>query len=257
MSERSNPLNVILTVALIAILAMNGFLIYRTFVSPSSQPYALTQNKTSQPLNKELNVIHVSGTGVASAKPNMAVIYLGVRTQADTADKAQTDNSELMNKVLDALKAKGIAESDIETVSYWLTPITTYPNNEAPKIVGYRCQNKIAVTVKDISQTGKIIDEAVQAGANEVDNIQFKISDEKAQDLYEEALKNAISDADNKAEVVSKSLGVNIVGPVEMTVGTGYEPIPTRYEATIKAETPIMPGELKVTVIVQVSYQYQ
>jgi uncharacterized protein YggE len=257
MSEDRNMLNVVLTVALIAILAMNGFLIYRMYATASPQPYTLKLNSASQPLNTELRVIHVSGTGTASAKPNMAVIYLGIKTQTDTADKAQRDNAELMNKVLDALKAQGIPESDIETVSYWLTPLTTYPNGEEPKIVGYRCCNNIAVTVKDVSQTGKIIDVAVQSGVNEVSNIQFKVSDEITQELLEGALENAISDADRKAEVVSESLGVKILGPVEITVGTGYEPIPSRVEATMKAETPIIPGELKVTVNVQVSYQYQ
>jgi uncharacterized protein YggE len=249
--------NVIFAVALLVLLIANAFLIYRSLTY--SQPYALKQDSAVfQQESIKQKIILVSGTGEATAKPSIAVIYLGVRTQAETAEKAQNDNSALMNNVLNTLKRDGITESDIETTSYRLEPVTVYPErDEPPKITGYVCRNNIAVTVGDITKSGRIIDIAVDAGANEVQSIQFKVSDEKAQELYEEALENAIMDADQKASVISESLNVKIIGPLEISVGPSYEPVPAMFEATVKAGTPIMPGELKVTVYVQVSYQYQ
>ncbi len=256
-NEKGQIANVVLVVALLAILAMNGFLIYKSLAPTAPQPYVLKETTSSPQENTKQKIITVSGTGQAAAKPNIAAIYLGVRTQAETATKAQSDNAALMNAVFDALKKNGISDSDIETTSYTLEPLMTYPEKETPRIVGYVCQNNIAVTVKDISRAGETIDIAVEAGANQVNSITFRLSDDKAVELFEQALKNAVADANKKAEAISKSLNVKIVGPLDVSLGAGYAPYPAMFESAVKAGTPIVPGELKVTVSVQVSYQYQ
>jgi uncharacterized protein YggE len=257
MSDK-NRFTTVLTVAVVVLIALNGFILYQSLTLASSQPYLPYQNTMTPQQTTEQKLIMVSGIGVAAGDPDTAVLILGVKTQAETASKAQNDNAVTMNTILEALKNLGILDSEIETTFYSLSPITIYPDrDEAPKIVGYFCRNTIAVTVEDVSKAGHIIDAAVEAGANEVNSIQFKLSDENARNLYEQALENALIDAEKKANVISRSLGVEIIGPIEVSIGPSYQPISSRFESAFAEETPIIPGELKITVTVQVSYLYQ
>ncbi len=252
-----NEFKTVLTVALVVLIAMNGLILYQSLTPDSSQPYLPYQDSTNRQQNTKQKIISVSGIGVAAGEPNTAVLYLGVKTQAETASKAQNDNAVTMNNVLEALKSLGITESEIETTIYTLSPITIYPDRDKPpKIVGYFCRNNIAVMVEDVTKAGQIIDATVKAGANEVNSIQFKLSDEIAHNLYEKALENALIDAEKKADVIGKSLGVKIIGPIEISIGPIYTPTPSRFESALAEETPIIPGELKITVNVQVSYLY-
>ncbi|WP_455367652.1 SIMPL domain-containing protein [[Eubacterium] cellulosolvens] len=257
MNSNSRVLNGVIVVALLALLALNGYLIYQSISAPMP-PYTYTPSPTSSTQEPKQKIIRISGTGEASATPDIAVIYLAVKTQEETAAKAQSENAEIMTAVLAALKQEGIDESHIETLSYSLEPVTTYPDRgEEPRIVGYMCRNSIAVSVNDVSRAGGIVDVAVGAGINEVNSIQFRVSDQKMHELYEQSLKNAVTDADRQAAIMSKSLQVTIIGPVEVSIGPQYVPYATRYEAEYKAGTPIIPGEFKILVDVQVSYLYE
>lgn len=256
MNSNGRVLNRVIVVALLALLALNGYLIYQSISTPT-QPHPYTASPTSSTQEPEQKIIRISGTGEASARPDIAVIYLGVKTQEETATSAQSENARIMTTVLAALKQEGIDESQIETISYSLEPVTTYPDREEPKIVGYTCRNSIAVSVNDVSRAGGIVDIAVGAGVNEVNSIHFRLSDQKMQELYEQALKNAVTDAGRQAAIMSESLQVTIVGPIEVSIGPQYLPYPTRYEAEYNAATPIIPGEFKILVDVQVSYLYE
>ncbi|MEM4246669.1 MAG: SIMPL domain-containing protein, partial [Candidatus Bathyarchaeia archaeon] len=170
MNGRIRVLDAVIVVALLSLLALNGFMVYRS-LQLSAQPYALGRPLLYQAQDSKQKVIYVTGTGKASARPDIAVIYLAVKTQAEAASKAQSDNAATMSSVLEALKGSGVAESDLETTSYTLEPIMTYPENGTPRIVGYLCRNSIAVTVRDVGKAGAVIDAAVGAGANEVGSI--------------------------------------------------------------------------------------
>ncbi|WP_455367599.1 SIMPL domain-containing protein [[Eubacterium] cellulosolvens] len=257
MNSERRILNVVIVFVLLTLVVLNGYLIYQSNIAPT-QPYIYTGQPTSSTQEPKQNIIRVSGTGEVSTRPDISVIYLAVKTQEATAAQAQSENAEIMTVVLAELMQEGVDESHIKTLGYTLEPVITYPDRgETPMIMGYMCRNSIAVSVDDISRTGEIIDTAVAAGVNEVNSIQFRVSDQKTQELYEQALKNAVADADRQAVIVSKSLKVTIVGPIEVSIGPQYVPYPTSYEADFKAGTPIIPGELKISVDVQVSYLYE
>jgi uncharacterized protein YggE len=258
MMNENKVFNIVMVVALLALLGLNGFLIYQSFatVYPHSL-YSQGSDKLSSN-HESQRLIYVSGIGESAGTPDLAVIYVGVKTEGESAKSVQQENADIMNNIIESLTEKKISESDIETTNYVLEPITTYPERgEAPQIVGYLCRNTIAVSVYEISQTGEIIDVTVAAGANEINSIQFRLSEDVANELYKEALERALDDASEKADVVSASLDIKIIGPFSVNVGSGYQPTPMMFESDIKTGTPIMPGELKIRVTVQVSYLYQ
>lgn len=244
-TRRDRQMFIIATIAVIGII----------LVSAGSWLFAASQLTQGTQLR---NVIVVSGEGTLLAKPDQAQINLGVQTQAETADAAQRLNAETMNQVIKAILAQGIPENKIKTTGYSLTPIFQYPKDEKPPIiVGYICQNTVTITVSDITIVGKIIDVSVAAGSNNVGGVYFEFSEEKAKELRDEALQKAVEDAEAKANTLAKALGVQIVGPTQVSIGMLEFPRAYVTKVPTAEITPIVPGELKFTVSVQVTYGFK
>ena len=64
------------------------------------------------------NQITVSGEGKVYAKPDVAIISLGVSTEGTTVADVIKRNTEKMNAVIDAVKKLGVEEKDIQTTKY-------------------------------------------------------------------------------------------------------------------------------------------
>ena len=201
-----------------------------------------------------LKTIVVTGEGVVATKPNLAELSLGVQTFAKSADEALRLNSEKMNRVIESLKALGLSEENFKTGSLMLSP--QYSKENPNIVIGYQATNIITIRFTDLSIAGKVIDAAVNAGANKVLAIYFKLSKEKAAEVKVEALKLAALDAKAKAEAIASALGVKLVGVYK--VSESYMPVyPVRsgFEASgLKAETPVFPGEVQGRASVQVEF---
>ncbi len=207
------------------------------------------------------NVISVSGSGSVTGTPDRAQLTFGVQTENANVKTAQSDNAVRMNSVIDALVAAGIPKDQMKTTGYTIYPV--YQDSTGllnPAIKSYQVSNTLQVTLKDVNQTGNVIDTAVTAGVNNVNSIQFMLSDEQAQSLRSQALKNAVTLARSDANVVAAALGVNITGVQSADITQGYTPIVyDNYQAgaaTVKsiAPTPVQPGDITVTAQVAITY---
>jgi uncharacterized protein YggE len=207
------------------------------------------------------NVISVSGSGSVTGSPDRAQLTFGVQTENANVKTAQSDNAVQMNAVIDALVAAGIPKDQMKTTGYSIYPV--YQDSTGllnQKIKSYQVTNTLQVTLKDVNQTGNVIDTAVTAGVNNVNSIQFMLSDEQAQSLRAEALKNAVILARADANVVAAALGVNITGVQSADISQGYTPIVyDNYQAgaaTAKSvvPTPVQPGDITVTAQVSITY---
>lgn len=243
----------ILAAVIVALVVANGFLVYRTG-SCGKQSLTYTDSISKEP-SETLKTIIVSGTGFTHARPDLALLTVGVRTESKNAQDAQQQNAVKMNSVMDALKTNDVAEDDVKTTSYRLEPIMRY-DETTPVLVGYLAENVIQVTLKDITKAGKILDVSVSAGANIIQTIQFTTTNERLNELRSSAIDAAIQDAGQKAAIVARSLGVELIGSTEVSLLAGYEPRPLVYELK-GAETPILPGELELSVSVQATYAYK
>jgi len=248
----------IIAIAIVALIAINVITLY--MVESSSKPcqstgYTPLALTTSQESSVNLNTIIITGTGTIQAKPDIAMLNIGVQTESNSALDALQQNSDKMNSVMDSLKANGIPEEKIKTLSYRLEPIMRYDEN-TPTLIGYTAVNTVQVTLEDINKVGNIIDISVSAGANLVQNIQFTVSKDRLDELREDSIDAAVKDAQKKADATSRSLGVRLIGPVSVSLTPGYEPMPIYAEARISG-TPITPGELEISSNVQVTYAFE
>lgn len=209
--------------------------------------------------NAASKTIQVTGTGTVSAAPDQALLDLAVETQASTATQATTENAAAMANVINALTTVGVNKDSIQTISYSLTPVYSTPVNQSvrPTIIGYDAVNSIQVTVNDLGSVGKVLDQAISAGVNEVQGLTFTLSAATLATLQKQALQLALQDADSQARATAATLGIAIVGPISVTPGYVFQPINySRFSAAPQAQTPIQTGTIQVTATVQVTYQF-
>ena len=256
--EVSSRLYKLAIVAIIGLVALNGFSMYYTYYAysmalPKSGRLANVPF-TGQSIENKPNTISISGTGIVWATPDIAQVTTSVVTQSISATEAQQSNAATMTKVIEALMDAGVSKEDAKTIGYSLSPRYSYDGQQT--LIGYDCRNMIAVTTKKTSEVGKLIDVAVGAGANEVSSVVFTVSEEKRAQLMTDAIKKAVGDADAKAQAIASALGVTITGKSYASISPMYQPYGAIYEAKASEPTPIIPGELQLTVTVQVDYSF-
>lgn len=204
--------------------------------------------------------ITASGTGSVLGTPDRAQISLAVETESPDVKTAQAQNAVIMANVMNSLTSAGIPKDALKTTGYNIYPV--YDDSKLPlgqKIRAYHVTNTLTVTLHDVNRTGEVIDIGVANGINQANSIQFLLSDEQAQVLRTEALKEATARAASDAQTVATSLGVSLSSVKTVEVGQGYTPVLFQNYAKSDssvggAATPIQPGEITVTASVTVTY---
>jgi uncharacterized protein len=212
---------------------------------------------------KNLRVISISGHGEVRAVPDLAVVTIGVTSQATTAREALDVNTKAMKALLETLKKAGIEDRDLATSNFSVGPRVDYnnssSNNQPPKVVGYDVNNMVTVTVRKIEDLGELLDVAVSTGSNTINGISFSVS--KPDAMLTEARKLAVSDARAKAETYAAAGGFKLGNVLSLSEGTSYQP-PMPYMAkAARAEAadavPIAQGEQALTIDVSITYEIQ
>ena len=206
--------------------------------------------------------IVVTGMGQVQATPDMATLTLGVNSQQATVAAAQTAAANAMAAVMQALKSKGVADADIQTVGFNINPVYDYRSTTTPTITGYQVSNMITVKIRKIADVSSIIDSSVTAGGNliNVNSISFGVSDPTP--YMKTARAAAMADAKNRATELA-ALGAVVLGkPIYITESSGYyPPSPIYYAAGVASAkdiaTPISPGQTDISVSVTVIYAIQ
>lgn len=196
--------------------------------------------------------ISVSGTAEVQAAPDIAHVTLGVRTRSAQADKAASDNAAAAARVIQAVRQVGIPEKDIGTVQYTLQPVFEYPPNAPPKLTGYEAANLVRVTVRDLSKVGAVVDAAVGAGANVVQDVAFSLKNES--EFRARALAKAVEDGRTKARVMAQALDVRLGKLISASEAQAPVITPVYGRAEAAAPTPIIPRQIEVRATVNLVY---
>ena len=203
--------------------------------------------------------IWVSGTGTVTVVPDVAILSLRVEVQAPTVAMAMAQAAVDMDRVINSLKANGVLEEDIKTQAYNIYPVRRWIDDREV-LIGYRATNTVTVKIRDIAETGVIIDEAVKAAGDSIriNSIGFTVDDPET--YYDEARQKAMEDAKDKAVQLANLGDVTLGKPTYIGEGSFY--IPVRYDNGLKEAadagtipmTPISPGEMEISLTVKVVY---
>ncbi len=217
--------------------------------------------------------IAVSGFGKVSVEPDEGHVIVSVEVEAAKASDAASKNAEIVNSVIAKIKAVGV--ENIKTKSYRVEPVyqwveepiepikpaesKSYESGKGvvkrSEIVGYRAYTSLEV-VADPKMVGKVIDAAMDGGANRIESVFFTLSDDARKEAYETALRKAVGDARIKAEVVAEELGIENYRISKVTVGYGYIPGPVYEAKAVSAQTTILPSEVEVSATVNLIYEF-
>ncbi|MGD9980652.1 MAG: SIMPL domain-containing protein [Hyphomonadaceae bacterium] len=227
-------------------------------LAAAAMPPAAQAQTQGQIMLAEGTLLTVNADGKSEARPDMAVINLGVTTEGQTAAAALAENARRMEALTQALRRAGVAERDIQTSNVSVYPQQVYGEGQAPRITGYQANNSVTVKVRNIDNTGRVIDAAVGAGGNTVNGVSFTHADPDAQ--LDIARRDAIAEARRRAELYANALGMRVNRIVSVSEGGGYAPpIPVAYERLAAqdgaASTPISPGEIETRVSVNVTFE--
>jgi len=196
MKQLSTILNSILVCVLVGILI--------TLVLPNRDAQATVSMATDDNCDSS-RAIHVSGTAVVNVTPDRALIQLGVQSNGATPSEVKFFNTNTIEDVIDRIKSFGIAAKDISTDRYIVHPI--YENYNSLYIKGYRIDNVVAVTLRDVDQVSDVIVAALEAGANEVIDVELYTSELRK--YRDQAREMAMQAAGEKAQALAKTAGAS------------------------------------------------
>ena len=152
--------------------------------------------------------IWVSGRGVVTVTPDIAILRLGVEIQAASVAAAQSQAAEAMDDIMATLTDNGVAKKDIQTQYFSIRRVTKWDREKEEEVVtGYRVTNKVNVKIREIDKAGTIIDAVAEVGGDltRIDSIDFSVDDPSA--YYEEAREEAMADAKTKAGQLAELAG--------------------------------------------------
>lgn len=204
--------------------------------------------------------IAVNGSGQAFGTPDVAYIQLGVNTLDRDSAKAVADNTQAMNAVIEAVKASGVEDKDIQTVAYNMWVEQEYDKDGIPTgVTRLHIDNQVRITLREPANTGAVITAALEAGANTVNSISFGVLDTTA--LQKQAREAAIAQAKERAEQLAAGFGAK-VGALRMV--SEYSSMPVADYGKVEAAAygrggdtmavTVQSGQFVVTVDIQVEF---
>jgi uncharacterized protein YggE len=234
-----------------------------TAAAQGQTPTAAATSAPASDQSANPRTLTVSGTGTAYLTPDIAYVNIGVHTENKDAALAVSGNNTNSQKVIDALKKFGIADKDIQTTNFSIYPQQQFDNQGKPTgEINYVVDNTVYVTVRDLSKIGNLLDTVVQAGANSINSIQFDVTDRTK--ALSDARQAAIADAKSQAQEVARAAGVTLGAVQSIDVTGGSTPPVPVYQAKgagamVEAapSVPVNPGQLTVTLNINVVYQIQ
>ena len=201
--------------------------------------------------------ITVSGLGEVHAVPDKASLTAGVISLGNTAVQALAQNTSDMQGLFNALKSLGIAEKDIQTSNFSVSPrFGRYDKNDLPpKIVGYQVSNSVTVILRNMDNLGQALDSFVTAGANNLGGVQFSFSDPSS--LQTKARIAAIKDAKARAKLYAETAGASLGQVLIIQESAASRPMPVMARMasfTEDSSVPIAAGEGTISAGVTVTF---
>lgn len=200
--------------------------------------------------------IVMTGRASVGAAPDRVMINLGVVSKAPTARDALSLNTANMKKIIETVKQNGVKRKHIQTSNFSIQPeYKHFKNGEPPQVRRYSVNNTVRIVVTEIDKLGELLDKVVSSGSNQIQGIQFFVSNEDK--LKDEARKLAVKAAQRKASLYAKAAGVELGDVINISESShrGGRPVPMARTMVAEAAVPIEGGEQQLEVAVTISWE--
>ena len=206
--------------------------------------------------------IHVTGQASRSVAPTYAILTLGITSENTNINAAKSNNDRIMSDLISRLSNLNVAKKDIYTSNISVSPTSDYQEGKRVN-TGYRVSNLVTVKINNLDSVGKVVDAAVNAGANDINSLSFQ--NDTSQQLSDSLTTEAIQNGQHKAEVIAAALGrtlgpvktVNISNTETSTFDQGYYRSAKVLAANLSTSTPVEKGSLIVSQDADIVYYLQ
>lgn len=197
---------------------------------------------------KENRTLEVSGVGTASALPEIAKVHVGFITYGATLAEGYKSASDLSSTIMKALNGAGAAKTDIESQGQSINALNEYELKNLPAALrGMKYRVTQSWTVSSTpEQVAKVLDSAVQAGANQSGQIEWSMKDSTS--LERQALSKATARTRALAEEMATGMGVKLGPLVYVTTegqGQPVMPMARAYSMAAKVADASAPLEIE------------
>ncbi|ELZ45597.1 hypothetical protein C463_06192 [Halorubrum californiense DSM 19288] len=203
--------------------------------------------------------IEVTAAGEATSAPDRATLSVAVTATGDDAGAVRDELDAGDEELRAALTEWGLGDDDIRTEEYDVRE--SYETRDDPNQTRYEGVHRYAIELDDVDAVGEVIDVAVDAGADQVQQIRFGLSEERERELRAEALDVAMANADADADVLANASGLEVAGVYDVSTA-GSEPrrfateqFNTADGGDAGASTSVETGDVSVRVSVNVVYE--
>jgi uncharacterized protein YggE len=214
-----------------------------------------------QAADERPRTVNVSGSGEVAAEPDLAHVTLGVEARKPTMADARAEVARTVDRVLALTRDLRIDPKFVNATRVQVQPEYSWNEKDRKQVLlGYIVSRQVQVELRDLEQLGPLLERAVDAGVNQVNDPMLDSSKRKA--LEREAMTKAVQDARLNAETLARAAGVKL-GPVRTLNGSSSSPPMPMYRrgammmadaaAAPPAET-YQPGEMKFSAAVNVEY---
>lgn len=209
-----------------------------------------------------MRTLTVTGLGKESIATTRSQVQLGVEAQGKTAVEVQQEVAERSTRVVEFLRSRNVDK--LQTTGISLNPQYDYSNNRQ-QIIGYTATNTVSFEIST-DQTGSLLDQAVQAGASRIDSVGFIAADDAIAAARQQAIREAIQDAQSQAQAALDALGLSSQEIIGIQINGAAMPPPIPFNANQafarsaavedSAATPVVSGEQEVQASVTLQVRY-
>ncbi len=176
--------------------------------------------------------ISVSGSADVMVIPDQAVFSLSVETTNLDITKAKAENDVSIKKIKAITNDLKIDSKNVATDFINVYPKYNYTNNGDSVLKGYTVHRGLVITLKDLSKFEELLTRLLDAGANYIQNVQFKTSELRK--YKDEARAMAVKAAKEKASAMAKELGqtvgkASMIQEVQEDIYSYYPPWSSSY----------------------------
>jgi uncharacterized protein len=185
-----------------------------------------------------LRGIEVSGKASIAAVPDRFTFSVSIVERQKSAEKAKQIVDHKSDLVVNAAQKLSIAKSDIQSAQLYLRPIYRQPKHRVSELelhqmpadqptnklhiepefeqryksIGFEVSRSIRITLKQMRDYDKLLDELMKIAVTDVSSLQMSVSN--ASSIYQQALLQAMQVAKQKAMQMAGQAGVSLTNLV-------------------------------------------
>ena len=158
-------------------------------------------------VTEQKNTIIITGKAEKEVAPDTAKISFYVTKRGKNQQQITNYVNEKTKNTINVLKDLNIKEKDIKTLNYSLRPEYRWKDGKR-HFINYRVKQNVQVTIRNLDDVSKVLAKIIEQDVDNLSGPNMFIDD--IDSLKDKLRGEAIKDAKQKADVLSKQLGIKI-----------------------------------------------